>query len=122
MNAATTRCPALVEPKPLPTKDRRKHARHLAARLCKVYQPATGRYSPARTIDLSAGGALLEINMPRPLEPGDEIDVALAWVCAGVLEGGSMIRARVVRVQVGEEGRRVVAVEYARPVEERAAA
>jgi hypothetical protein len=105
---------AIIEPKPLRSGDRRRHQRRLFEQPCKVYQPATGRYVQARTIDLSAGGALVEVDLARSVDAGEEMDLAMTWLSPGLLAGDSMIRSRVVRCTPSPMGRHVLALEFSR--------
>ncbi|MEL7472672.1 MAG: PilZ domain-containing protein [Planctomycetota bacterium] len=78
--------------------DRRREARTPAVRPAKVLHIASRKYAVAETVDISDRGLLLRVEPGRPLHPGDEIKVAIAWQREGVLSADSMQRARVVRV------------------------
>lgn len=99
------------------TRDRRRYERRGVERACKVYHPASRRYAAGRTVNLSAGGALVKVEGSRPLEPGEELDVIVAWDARAVLPAESMLRGRVVRADGP-----LVAVEFDEAVVGRAAA
>lgn len=104
--------PSLVEPKTLRLSDRRFNPRQPIARPCKLFHGPSRRYAAARTCNISAGGALLEVDMARQLMPGEEVEVVVAWKPVGVLNSGQMVRARVVRASTGDSGRQMVALEF----------
>lgn len=83
--------------KPGTGTDRRRHERHAVEKLCKIYDPASRRYAPGRTRDISRSGTLITIQWARPLEIGDAIDIAIAWSPRPLLAAQSMVRARVAR-------------------------
>ena len=58
--------------------DRRRHERHAVEKLCKIYDPASRRFAPGRTRDISRSGALVTIQWARPLSEGDHIDIIIA--------------------------------------------
>ena len=59
-------------------QERRDHERWNKARPCKLYLPATGSYVAGATTNVSAGGALLEINRSQTPEPGDRLFLGVA--------------------------------------------
>ena len=58
--------------------ERRTRDRLTLLRPCKVYVPRLGRYLHGSTWNLSPCGALLELDLPVPLEPGDRLFVGVA--------------------------------------------
>lgn len=62
-----------------PTTNRRRHARYATAIECKLIRGAHSRYDTARTGDISAGGAMLEVFTARPIREGETIDIAVNW-------------------------------------------
>jgi hypothetical protein len=104
--------PALVEPKPPKLSNRRSSPREPVTRPCKMLHIPSRRYAQARTCNVSAGGALIELDMPRQLMPGEEVDLVIAWRPAGVLDSGQMVRAKVIRSSTGDSGRQMVALEF----------
>jgi len=90
------------------TLNRRQHPRFAVEMECKLRRPSGLSYTPARTGDISAGGALLEIRTARPVRVGETLDVAMNWANRPVLASGDLVRARVVRVgPVHDETQRV---------------
>lgn len=79
------------------TSERRVNPRIVVTKPCKVMHVATRKYLPAQTCDISSGGALLRITTPRPLAPGDEIQVFIAWDHRNLLTTGEQVRAHVMR-------------------------
>lgn len=98
--------------------DRRKHPRHLVARLCKIRDRRTAMYSAGKTADVSAGGALIAVERERPLGPGDELDIVVAWGESIVLSVESMLRCVVRRVTPTSGGRQLVAIEFTQSAEQ----
>lgn len=58
--------------------ERRVSERLNLERPCKLYIPRIGRYLAGSTWNLSAEGALLQLDRPVPLEPGDRLFVGIA--------------------------------------------
>lgn len=79
------------------TTERRVNPRVIVTKACKVLHVATRKYLPAKTCDVSSGGALLRITTPRPLVPGEEIQVFIAWDNRNLLSTGEQVRAHVMR-------------------------
>jgi hypothetical protein len=104
--------PPLIEPKTARLSDRRGSAREPISRPCKLLHGPSRRYAPARTCNLSKGGALVEVDMARQLMAGEEVELVIAWKPAGVLSAGQMVPARVVRASTGDSGRQMVALEF----------
>jgi len=98
-----------------PPAERRRHPRWLEVTPCKVVDPATGRCLPARTLNRSVGGALIELPRAWPLHEGQEI---LAAIPAGPDGGGSLMRLAdctrsIVRRRVlRPDGTQLVAVQH----------
>lgn len=78
--------------------ERRKDARIPLARPVKLRCVDTGRYLAGQTDNLSASGALLEVNHPSLLVPGQRLQVGIAWGRGQtVIDSGSLAEAIVVR-------------------------
>jgi hypothetical protein len=92
--------------------DRRRHERHAVEKLCKIYDPASRRYAPARTRNISRSGALVTIQWARPLEAGDAIDIVIAWSPRPLLPADAMVRARVARTLAATGEVQTVALEF----------
>lgn len=93
-------------------QDRRQHERTEITRPAKVYHSGSARYLSGYIRDHSRGGALLEVHAPRGMEPGDELEVLIAWNDRTLLSAASQRRARVTRVLGTGSPRQIVAVEY----------
>lgn len=88
--------------------ERRQHERVDCRKPCKLLHPASMRYMAARTLDLSARGALLELSQFKPLTAGDRIDVLIDWDERGMVERDTTVEARVVRlVPTGDDHQRI---------------
>lgn len=92
--------------------DRRRHPRYAVTRPCKLIHRDSRRFVLAGTYDLSAGGAKLLVESPRPFLPGDAVDVAIGWGGEVVLARQRMVGARVVRAEPGFDGRQRIAIEF----------
>lgn len=98
------------------TPDRRAHARRPVSRPCKLYHPASRRYTPATTLDLSAGGVLVGVEPWRVLAPGDTVTIAIAAGPGEILPAAGMVPARVVRAHVDGAGRQALGLSFDRPI------
>ncbi len=58
--------------------ERRATERLNLARPCKTYVPRIGKYLAGLTWNVSAGGALLQLDRPAPIEPGDRLFLGVA--------------------------------------------
>lgn len=117
MPTAHTDTPNNASPQLEPTgRDRRRHARLGFVRACKVQRTGEVRYEVGQTTNISASGALVRVAGAQPVRIGERLRVGVAWEAAGVLESGSMIPARVVRVIPIDFNHQAVAVEYDRPL------
>jgi c-di-GMP-binding flagellar brake protein YcgR len=93
--------------------DRRKHPRTGIERPCKIFHQPSRRYLSGQTCDFSANGALIRVDSARPLTPGDEIGLAVAWSRKAVLDTAALTPARVVRVTASLGRFQAVAIEFA---------
>lgn len=100
--------------------ERRAFPRHRITRACKVFHPGTQKFLPARTTDVSAYGALLRVDSPRTLQPGEPLDIAVAWDGESILPHDRLMRAIVIRQGPGRladaERSQTVAVRFQAPV------
>lgn len=96
--------------------ERRRHHREAVDRPCKMFHRPSLRFWAGRTCNVSEGGALLTMESPRAPEPGDTVDVVIAWSDRPVLPGDSLVRSEVVRVNPSDGDRRTVAVRFSRPL------
>ena len=104
--------------------DRRRHPRRPAQRLVKLRcEDGALRYRTARTCDLSAGGALLELSGPAPLTAGQRLTLGIADPRApAVLRRERMIRATIVRRESTAGGSPRLAVRFDAPAADAIAA
>jgi hypothetical protein len=94
-------------------EERRFHARRVETVRCKVLHTPSLRFAPGQTRNLCEGGALLELDLSRPLSRGEEVQIAFQRGSGGVVGGDDLVFARVVRAAPFGEGRQLVAVEFA---------
>ncbi len=92
--------------------ERRRHRRFGIERDGKVYAPDTRTYSPARSRDLSVGGAMLEVDCERPFAPGQRIDITVASSTDGIVRNESMVQAVVIRADAIRGKKQTIAVRY----------
>lgn len=86
-------------------EERRAQPRVDLHRPCKVYEPRLGRYFPATTSNLSAGGMAIDLPRCLPLQPGDELLVGVAQKRRQMLlRTHEMIRVRVARAITAPDG------------------
>jgi hypothetical protein len=93
--------------------DRRRHVRLDVDRPCKVVVPTARRALSARTSNVSVTGALLRVDSPRLLNPGETLRLAISWSNTPIVREDQLVFARVVRA-LGIQGEaQTVAVEFA---------
>jgi c-di-GMP-binding flagellar brake protein YcgR len=99
----------------MPRSERRRDARVQLTRPAKLRCELTGRFYGAQTHDLSAGGALIQMQRPAPLSLGQPIRVGVAQDQTRViLTDGDLINAVVVRsLRIGDH--QTVAVRFTQP-------
>ncbi len=78
--------------------NKRRDSRFALQRRVKLLCPATGRCYAGRTSDYSAGGALLVMDGPSQLSPGEPVKVGLDWTGRqGLIKSEMMPKACIVR-------------------------
>jgi hypothetical protein len=97
-------------------KDRRQNPRMNLSRPGKVRHVPTGRFWPAVTWDMSLSGMLLGVDAPRDIQPGDTLEIYVAWSCRPLLRSDDKIMAEVKRVLPRTDGRQLVGVEFVTPL------
>lgn len=95
--------------------ERRLAPRVSVSKPCKVFRRNTQRYIGARTNDVSAGGALLEVHSPRAICAGERLDIGVAWSRSPILLEDALVEARVVRAGGFAGQRQSVAVVFGVP-------
>lgn len=97
------------------TPNRRRYERANAEIACKCRRNAKTLFAPAQTLDLSPGGASLEITSPRPTNLGDRLALAFNSPTCPILNASKMIGATVVRVTPISHNKQHIAVEFDAP-------
>ncbi|MEM8738288.1 MAG: PilZ domain-containing protein [Planctomycetota bacterium] len=93
-------------------RDRRRHPRVPAAHPVKLKCGITGRYLAGRTIDVSDGGCLLQLDRSTPVSLGQPVRLGIARRAhAPLLMADDMVRGTIVRRQ-GQSDAQHVAVAY----------
>jgi hypothetical protein len=104
------------------TQERRRHERREVIKPCKIYDPASRRFGPGTTQNVSSSGARVVVQWLRPLSVGDEIDLIIGWSAKPLLPADRMVRGRIRRVDAAYGEVQVIAVEFDREMEAEAAA
>ena len=93
-------------------EERRRHQRFEVNRPCKLLHRATRRYLCAETVDVAAGGVLIRVEPTRPIAPGDEISLVVAWNDEVLLCADAQIPGKVIRVLSTTDGMQWIACEF----------
>lgn len=100
-------------------EDRREHDRIPLSRPCKVYDERSGKYVAGRTVNLSDGGALLELSRPLLLQEGQQLLLGVALTRRQTLLPANDMRwCEVVRALTTTDQTIAVAVRFADPIEQ----
>lgn len=97
------------------SQDRRNHTRIPIVRPAKLYCPATRRYVPGVTANVSAGGVLLACPAERAPALGETICLGVSLHGSGLLKQEQLTPAVVVRVEPAFAGMRRLGVQYSEP-------
>lgn len=95
--------------------DRRVYERCERRIAVKLRRQANAIYSSGRTLDLSMGGAGLELAGPREAHEGERIAIAFEHISCPVTRAARMIGAQIVRAEPMREGVQRVAVRFDAP-------
>lgn len=95
--------------------NRRRFERADTEIACKVRRDARTVYSPGKTIDLSAGGAAIELAGPREARVGERIAVAFENARCPITRAAHMVTATIVRVMDHREGVQRVGLAFDTP-------
>lgn len=93
-------------------EERRRHQRFGVNRPCKLFHRATRRYLCAETVDVGAGGVLIRVEPTRPIAPGDEISLVVAWNDEVLLCADAQIPGKVLRVLPSSDGMQLIACQF----------
>lgn len=96
--------------------EHRAHPRAALSRPAKVFHHNSARYFPAHTCNLSRGGTLLRLDSRRPFNPGDRIDILIAWSDRALLHHKDAIPATIARSARGPAGETFVAAAFNEPL------
>ncbi len=92
--------------------ERRRQARLTLAYPVKVWCVETGRFLAGQTHDLSAQGALIEVQNPSLLVPGQRVRVGIAWSSREVVLSRKQMLPGVVVRSLGHGQQQHVAVSF----------
>lgn len=99
-------------PSSKPGSERRHDLRRQLRQPVKLHCPDTGRYLAGATANISSGGALLEIEHPSLLVPGQQVRLGITWnPRQNVLQQDDLLPATVVR-SLGHGHRQSVAIAF----------
>lgn len=90
--------------------ERRRHPRRPITRSAKFFHEPSLRYADATTIDVSDGGALVEVRPVRVYFPGDRVRLAIDFPAMGILRASEMVGATIVRAEPERDGVRLLAL------------
>lgn len=91
--------------------EQRSHIRTESVHPCRIFDPRSGKYLHGTTCDLSLGGALIRINRPCTLQPGDTLHIGIALGDRlGFMQARDMFEATVVRSFGTPSGQTMVAI------------
>ena len=96
-----------------PFADRRTSHRQPIARSCKLFRPGSLQYASARTLNVSEGGALIEVVCPRPVKVGERVELGIAWSSSPIISADAFRTARVIRVSESAPDTHHVALQFA---------
>ncbi|MFP4144585.1 MAG: PilZ domain-containing protein [Phycisphaeraceae bacterium] len=96
-------------------RERRQDPRFMASCTVKLRTDQSGlRYLTGRTQNLSVSGALLELEHPAFLLPGQRVEMIVAWEpCTGLVRAEQKIEGTIVR-NLRLDEKQYVALRYAR--------
>ena len=99
----------------LPSDERREYARSASQIAVKLRRSARTLFTGGRTLDVSQGGASIEIIGPRQAKVGERIAIAFENLHCPVTRAARMLGAKVVRVESMSEGIQRIAIEFDAP-------
>lgn len=97
----------LAELKPGTFNERRAHARSSCNVAVKLRQCANAMFTSGRTLDVSMGGAAIELRGPRKAKLGDRIAIAFENTKCPVTCVARMVGAEIIRIDESEGHQRI---------------
>lgn len=95
--------------------DRRAYERINTEIAVKLRRCARMMFTGGHTLDVSHGGASIELFGPREAHAGERIAIAFENVRCPVTRAARMIGAQVIRVEPMEDGRQQIAIQFDSP-------
>ena len=98
------------------TIERRRDTRYMLDRPIKLQCDQVGtRYLPGQTVNISAGGTMLEIDYPQHMHVGQEVRVAIANTPQqALLESGDFVTGTIIRC-LGCNATQHLAIQFHKP-------
>jgi len=95
------------------TTERRQHERFPLNRPGKVYDGRSRKYMPCLAVDVSQGGALIELKHPIPVSPGVHLFLAVGGRDEqALLRSDEMLEVEVIRTMRFDQDRQFLAVRF----------
>jgi c-di-GMP-binding flagellar brake protein YcgR len=95
-------------------RDRREFPRITIQRPCKLFDPRSGKYYAALSVDLSAGGVLIRLERPMHVDPGSSMFLGMAQKRRqALLRSEEMVEVKVVRTIRLTDGSCTLALRFA---------
>jgi len=94
------------------SSERRTHPRSFTEIAVKLRRSARTLFTGGRTLDVSQGGASIELFGPREAHAGERIAIAFENFHCPVTRASRMIGAQVIRVEPMRDGKQHVAIEF----------
>jgi len=95
--------------------ERRAFTRSNTEIAVKLRRSARAIFTGGHTLDVSHGGASIELIGPREAHMGERVAVAFENLHCPVTRAAKMIGAKIIRVEPMIEGRQTVAIEFDSP-------
>ena len=97
------------------SQERRAFHRESCSVNVKLRQCANALYTSGKAVDVSMGGAAIELSGPREAQIGERIAIAFESSVCAVSRAARMIGAQVVRVEPHQDGHQRIAVRFDAP-------